>query len=364
MSIMQARLENEVTVYTAGGDGLPSSGAADGYRVERIRPLMRLYGNPVMPSLLLKLLSESGKYDIIHAHSHLYLSTNICSLVRKLRPTPLIITSHGLTSQTAPGWLNRIYLATLGRWTLNAADRVICYTDEEKKEMERLGVDGRKISVIHNGIDTALFRPAEKRGDGNRLLWIGRLVPGKGVSYLIDAFAEAAKAKESLRLEMVGRGPQLEATMKRISELGLGGKITIKEYLPNEELPQVYRNSDIFILSSLTEGVPRTMLEAMSCGLPVICTDLPQLRRIVDGCGLLVPLRDSRALADAILRVSSDPALAQSLGSRGREKVANGFSWDETVRKTLQLYHEVIQCRRAYSYEGERCDAHPDGRTV
>jgi glycosyltransferase involved in cell wall biosynthesis len=364
MSIMQARLENEVTVYTAGSDGLPSSGAAEGYRIERIRPLMRLYGNPVMPSLFFRLLSESGKHDVIHAHSHLYLSTNICSLVRKLRPTPLIITSHGLASQTAPGWLNRIYLATLGRWTLNAADRIICYTEEEKKEMEMLGVDGRKICVIHNGIDTGLFRPAEKRGDGSRLLWIGRFVPGKGVSYLIDGFAEAVKAKESLRLEMVGRGPQLGAIREKIHALGLDDRITIKEYLPNEELPAVYRNSDIFILSSLTEGVPRTMLEAMSCGLPVICTDLPQLRRIVDGCGLLVPLRDSKALANAILRVSSDPGLAQSMGSCGRERVVRDFSWDETVRKTLQLYNEVIHCRRAYSYEGERCDAHPDGRTV
>lgn len=364
MSVMQAKLENEVTVYTSRHDGMPFTETINGYRVERFRPLMKLYGNLVMPSLLLRLAAENKNYDIIHAHSHLYLSTNICSLIRKFSSTPLVITSHGLTSQTAPGWLNHIYLATLGKWTLNAADRIICYTEEEKEEMERLGVDGRKIRVIHNGIDTSLFKPAERRGDGNRLLWIGRFVPGKGVHYLIEAFAEAIMVKHDLRLEMVGKGPQLGAIRERVHELGLDAMVKIIEFLPNEELPAVYQSADVFILSSLAEGVPRTMLEAMSCGLPVICTDLPQLRHIVEGCGLIVPARDSKALAKAILKVSSDPALAQSLGSCGRERVMKSFSWDETVQQTLLLYRDVIESRSAHHYEGERCNAHPDGRTV
>jgi glycosyltransferase involved in cell wall biosynthesis len=364
MSILQAGMGNNVTAYTVKTANRPRAETVEGYRIERFKSLVKLYGNPIMPSLFIRLMAEKNKYDIIHAHSHLYLSTSICSLIRKLRGTPLVITNHGMRSQTAPGWLNDLFLATLGKWTLNAADRVICYTEEEKSEMVKLGVGPQKIRVIHNGIDTGLFMPSGKHGDVNRLLWIGRFVPGKGVFYLIEAFAEAVKEKPGLVLTMVGNGPQMGAAREKIRELGIDDKVTIREFVPNEELPAVYRGADVFILSSLEEGVPRTILESMACGLPVICTDLPQLGRIVDGCGLIVPVGNSEALAKAILRVASDPDLAHRLGACGRERVIKSFSWDDTVQKTLSLYHDIIESRSAYYYESERCDAHPSGRTV
>lgn len=364
MSMLQANIENDVTVYTVKPDDRPYEEIVGLYRIERFKPLIKFYGNPVMPSLFFRLMAEKNRFDIIHAHSHLYLSTNFCSLIRKFSSTPLVITNHGLTSQTAPDWLNSFYLATMGKWTLKAADRVICYTEEEKREMEKLGVDARKICVIHNGIDTSLFKPADKHGDGNRLLWIGRFVPGKGVDYLIEAFAEAVKVKRDLRLMMVGKGPQIGAIEEKIRAFGLDAMITIKEFVPNPELPAVYQSADIFILPSLAEGVPRTILEAMSCSLPIICTDLPQLRHIVDRCGLMVPVKDIKALAKAILKIASDADLARELGACGRERVMKSYSWDDTVQKTVLLYHDIIESRRAYRCESERSNAHPSGRTV
>jgi glycosyltransferase involved in cell wall biosynthesis len=364
MSMLQANMENDVTVYTVKQNDRPYEEIVSHYMIERFKPLIKVYGNPIVPSLFFRLMAEKKRFDIIHAHSHLYLSTNFCSLIRKLSSTPLVITNHGLTSQTAPDWLNSFYLATVGKWTLKAADQVICYTEEEKKEMEKLGVDARKIRVIHNGIDTSLFKPADKHGDGNRLLWIGRFVPGKGVDYLIEAFAEAVKEKPDLRLMMVGNGPQIGAIKDKIRTLGLDAVITIKEFVPNQELPAVYQSADIFILSSLAEGVPRTILEAMSCGLPIICTDLPQLRHIVDRCGLMVPVKDAKELAKAILKVASDVDLARELGICGRERVMKSYSWDDTVQKTLLLYHDIIESRSVRHYESERCNAHPSGRTI
>lgn len=364
MSIRQAGQGHEVTVFTAGKDGLPDVETIDGYGVRRFRSPIKLYGNPVMPSLFLRLAAENGRFDIVHAHSHLYIATNVCALVRLFSDTPLVITNHGLTSQTAPTWLNRLYLVTLGRWTFNAADRVICYTEEEKGAMEKLGVDGGKIRVIHNGIDTDLFRPADKVGAGDRLLWIGRFVPGKGVEYLVDAFAEAINVRPGLSLTMVGQGPQLDGIKEKIRGLGLDQAIRIVEFVPNEALPDVYRDADIFLLSSLAEGVPRTLLEAMACGLPVICTGLPQLKRIVHGCGLTVPPGDSHTLAKAIQMLVSNPGLAHELGVGGRERVQKNYSWDDTVQKTLLLYGDIIESRRSYRYESERSHAHPSRRTV
>lgn len=364
MSRMQVKMGHEVTVYTAGGEGLPREETVEGYRIERFGPLFKIFGNAVMPSMFFRMLLDKKSYSVIHAHSHLYISTNICALIRKFKETPLIITNHGLMSQSAPGWLNDLYLATLGGWTFKAADRVICYTEEEKEEVARLGVDRRKIVVIHNGIDTSLFKPGDRQGNGGRLLWIGRFVPGKGVEYLIDAFSEAVKVKPWLKLMMIGNGPGLPAMKEKIRLLGLSDKITIKKFIPNTELSAVYQDADVFVLSSLMEGVPRTILEAMSSGLPIVCTELPQLRHIVDQCGLMVPLKDSKALAKMILLVASDPGLAYKLGKCGREKVVKYYSWDDTVSKTMLLYRDVILNIGASDYEGERSDAHPYGRPI
>lgn len=345
ISRLQVKMGNEVTVYTTRRRREARKGVIDGYNVERFKPLLTIFGNNIMPSMFRCIRANNNYYDIVHAHSHLYLSTNMCALIRKFGSVPLIITNHGMTSQTAPEWLNRLYLATLGKWTFRMADRVICYTDEEREEMKKLGVDSKKICVIHNGIDTGLFTPGANPKGFGRLLWIGRFVPGKGVDYLINAFSEAVKEKPWLTLTMIGSGPGLKDVRDKIKILGLGEKIHIKEFVPNMEMPAIYQNADIFVLPSLMEGVPRTILEAMACGLPIICTDLPQLRHIVDQCGTMVPVKDSKSLAQAISQIVSDDALAQKQGKCGRARVEKDYSWDDTVRKTLTLYSETISDR-------------------
>ena len=81
----------------------------------------------------------------------------------------------------------------------------------------------------------------------------------------------------------------------------------------------------------------------MSSGIPVVCTELPQLVDIVNGCGLLVPLRDPKAVSDAISEILSDRSFAHELGQNGRENIITNFSWEDTVEKTLKLYEELIK---------------------
>ncbi|MCL0048583.1 glycosyltransferase, partial [Dehalococcoidia bacterium] len=190
MSKEQVKLGHDVTVYTSGADGRPMREFKDGYKIIRFKSIMKLMGNTFMPGLLFKLMRAKNDFDIIHAHSHLYFSTNLCALVKKLGSPPLVITNHGLFSQTAPLPIQKIYIPTIARWTLRSADRVICYTTEEKTKLEEIGIDSANIMVIHNGIDTKVFTPPEKRQGktSNQILWIGRFVSGKGVDCLISAF--------------------------------------------------------------------------------------------------------------------------------------------------------------------------------
>jgi glycosyltransferase involved in cell wall biosynthesis len=343
MSRLQAWEGHDVTVIT-NGRGTERKALMleqEGYHVLKIPASLCIFGNTICLALPSHIRRIHRQFDIIHAHSHLFFSTLVCAIIHRLRSTPpLIITNHGLISQTAPVWLQKIYLPTLGRWTLDSADRILCYTETEKQQLVDFHIDPEKITVIHNGINTKVFFPSEKK-PGKQILWIGRYTPGKGVEYLIEAFALFHREFPEYRLLLIGDGPKKEQITRMIRELGLASSVTLLDFVPNADIPAMYRQSAMFVLPSLEEGVPRTILEAMSSSVPVVCTDLPQLVDIVSGAGILVPVKDSKALAKAISHIASHPDEARKLGEYAHRQVVSRYSWEDTVFKTLRLYKEV-----------------------
>ena len=343
MSRLQAQAGHDVTVLTYRTDsGQPPSEEGDGYHIVRSDASFRLFGNTISFTQLSSLTKCWNSYDIVHAHSHLFFSTVLCALARKFRSTPLVVTNHGLVSQTAPGWLQRLYLPTVGKWVFRTADAIICYTETERDQVVDLGVSPEKIHVIHNGIDISVFAPSTSSSSKKQILWIGRFTPGKGVEYLLKGFQAFAQEFPDHTLAMVGRGPLKDDFAKMILEMGLEKKVVLKDFVPNKDLPNLYQESSLFVLPSLEEGVPRTILEAMACGRPVVCTALPQLVDIVSGCGVLVPTRDAGAVADALSTLVSDPVLARNLGQSARARVVSQYSWDDTVARTLDLYASLV----------------------
>lgn len=341
MSKEQVKLGHDVTVYTSLSGESKNKEVRDGYKIERFKD-HRVMGNSISMPLFSRLRDKRNDFDIVHAHSHLFFSTFLCAAIRNRGSTPLVVTNHGLISQTVPLWINNSYNHVVAKRIFNASDKVICYTEEEKSRVIKLGVDPEKVEVIHNGINTELFTPKPNKEKTNQLLWIGRFIQGKGVKYLINAFKLVLDQHPHLKLLMVGKGPLKEDIEEKIIQLGLQDNVTIKEFVPNSEILKLYQNSDVFVLPSLEEGVPRTILESMSCGVPVVCTELPQLLNIVKGCGITVPTKDSHALAEAIIKLVDDEDLSRKLGKNGREKVYKDYSWEDTVKKTVKLYEKLI----------------------
>ncbi|WP_269848922.1 glycosyltransferase family 4 protein [Methanosarcina horonobensis] len=187
MSKMQASVGHEVTVYTSIWEDEPLEEVRDNYRIVRFRGIT-IFRNPISPNLFYRLLRERNKYDVIHAHSHLYSSTVFCALMRMIGSSPLVVTNHGLISSIVPMWLQKIYIPTIGRWVYDTADRIICYTETERDQLIDLGIQPKKITVIHNGIDTEHFAPLTNIPPKKQILWIGKYVPGKGVEYLLRGF--------------------------------------------------------------------------------------------------------------------------------------------------------------------------------
>lgn len=343
MSKEQTKMGHDVTVYTASEGAKSAYEAPEGYYVRNFKPFAKILGNSIMPELFVDLVKDQSKHDIVHAHSHLFFSTNLSAVARKLGSTPLVITDHGLNSQTAPKWFQDLYSSTGAKLTFAAADKVICYTETEKNELVNIGVESQKIKVIHNGIDTDLFVPLKETSfDKKNLLWVGRYAKGKGLDYLIDAFSILKTRHPDISLTLVGKGPEKDHITQKIHDLNLESSIIMKDFVPNSKIVGMYQNSSVFVLPSLEEGVPRTILEAMSCGIPVICSKLPQLVDIVNGAGVLVPVKDYQTLADSISEALSDSSLAIKFGENGRRRVVENYSWKDTVNRTVQLYEELI----------------------
>ncbi len=338
----QSNSGHEVMVYTCIPDESGSKQIPVNYSIKNFGRKLVLAGNTISPKMFLAIAKDCRKYDVVHAHSHLYLSTFICSLLRRVRKFNFVITNHGLVSQSVPSWFQKMYNATFGRFIFSSADLVITYTKEEGETIA--GWIGRSDSIrlIHNGIAVERFQAPLNVRKKNQILWIGRYVPGKGAKYLLEGFSRFSRDHPEYSLMMIGHGPEKELIKQLVASLEISKKVVMVDFIPNTELHRVYEESAIFVSSSLAEGVPKVMLEAMVCGLPVISTDLPQLIDIVDGCGVIVPCMNSASIAEALEQLTASPDLMMLYAENARRKVLNGYDWKDVVRRTNAAFASVV----------------------
>lgn len=341
MSRDQAAMGHDVTVVTidTGVEG-PHTEERAGYTVVRYPPTLELLGNDLSVGVG-QYLAEAAAFDVIHAHSHLYFSTNLAALKRRFGSIPLAITNHGLYSQTAPEWVFDWYLETVGRWTFDRADAVFCYTEADARRIRGLGVRS-DIEVVANGIDVNRFRPegpgsSRIAHDGPVVLFVGRLVEGKRPEDAIEAVQRVRHDHPDVRLYVCGEGP-----LRDDLEANAGEGVEFLGQVPYDEIPAVYRSADLLVLPSRTEGLPRTVLEAMGAGVPVVCSALEQVVPIVDGAGQTVPVGDVEGFAGAIERLVAEPGTRDRFGATGRTRIENGFEWDLTVEQTTRTLQRLV----------------------
>ncbi|HJJ47882.1 MAG TPA: glycosyltransferase family 4 protein [Methanocorpusculum sp.] len=342
----QAAAGHNVTVYTCIEDKPDGVVSSENPRVYNIGRGLVLFGNSLCFNVYHLLKKHAPEYDIVHTHSHLFFSSLMCALYKRLHKKSMIlaITNHGLISQNVPEWFQSLYNRVFGKFIFSSADAVISYTAEEAKVIENWGVNPEKIHIIHNGIKVERF--LQQCSDIQRkkqIIWVGRFVIGKGVHELAEGFAAFSKKYPKYSLLMIGKGPEKDAVVQKIEDLGVSDKITILDFVPNDKMQAMYEESEVFLLPSYAEGVPKTMLEAMVCGLPVITTALPQILDIVDGCGFIVPVKDAGAIADALSEMVADSDQMRRFGEASRKKVLENYDWGDSVEKTTELFEELIK---------------------
>lgn len=281
---------------------------------------------------------------VLHTHNsgpHL-----VGALAARFGGAPVLVhTKHGRN------YVDRRKAVLASRLASRLTARVVAVSHDAAqvaREIEK--APSRLVSVIHNGIDVSRFatRDAhEAPPDGAaRAVHVARLNRVKDQTTLLRAARIAADQEPRFSLDIVGDGPAKSDLERLRAELRLEPHVRMLGM--RDDVPQLLHQAHYFVLSSISEGISLTLLEAMASGLAIVATDVGGNREVVDHerTGLLAPARDPEALAAAMLRVTRDPALARKWGAAGRTRVEKDFNLTNTVNAYERLYLELLGKRR------------------
>jgi len=298
---------------------------------------------PTFPRLM-----YSFDADMVHVHE-----PNPLAVLSYLKVKPggkLILSFH--SEVVRQQILGKVYQPFLKR-ILQRADRIVVGSPPPIEHWSALAMVRGKCVVVPFGIDVRPLQDVKKHADAAReirhrfgaplLLFVGRLVYYKGLEYLIEAM-RAVPA----RLLIIGDGPLKAKLAQTVQQNGLSRKVVLLGERPLDQLPAYYHACDLFVLPSThkSEAFGIVQLEAMTCGKPVISTDLPSGVPWVnqDGqTGLVIPPKDISALIGAINLLLSNQSLSLQLGQGGRQRVEQEFTCERMGTRLLRLYEEVLR---------------------
>ncbi len=284
------------------------------------------------PGLVLRLsrLFRRHQIDIVHTHDerpHIYsaFAARLAG-VRRLIHTR----HHGMADRLTPRQTGLVRMAS------RLTSRFVCVSADSARQAIDRGVSPRIVRTLHNGIDLTRFDPPEAR-DGGPVVAVARLSPEKDITTLLRAAALAVAEDSSFRLEIAGDGPCIADLRRTTADLGLDGCVDFHGQV--RDVPALLARAGLFVLSSLTEGVSLTLLEAMACGLAIVATRVGGNPEVVaEGeTGLLVPPGDPAALAQAMLRLRRDDGERNRMEQAGRRRVERCFD----VRRMTAAYEAL-----------------------
>ncbi|MDT4332542.1 glycosyltransferase family 4 protein [Methylomonas sp. MED-D] len=289
-----------------------------------------------------------GNYDVIHVHWP--FPHGIWGYFAAMaHRTPIVLTFHGaelLLSKKFP------FVAYFIRHAVRHAQALICNSNYTAGQLAALtGVPVASIHVIPFGA-TVEIKPVEK----NRakpvkdVLYVGRLIERKGVGYLLNAWPDIVKHTQA-RLHIVGDGDKAAEWKALAQTLGIEASVSFHGVVTNEQLEQLYREADVFVLPSIvdsrgdTEGLGIVLVEALAYLTPVVACDVGGISDVIrDGeTGLLVPQRDAKALTDAVLKVLENPELAERLVNAGAAHARTYFDWRRIIDALSNVYGSVTR---------------------
>lgn len=298
--------------------------------------------------LVRRLARVCRQHQVAIWHGHDYKSNLLGLLVRMMWRMELVTTLHGWTNLTG----RTPYYVKIDKWCLPFYRAAICVSEDLLVECERLGLRDERCHLVHNAIDTEDYRrcrtveSAKQElgfGTGEILLGaVGRLSPEKGFDLLIRAIADLRNEGQRVCLAIAGDGAAQAELQKLIDSLGAADYVRLLGHVSDPRL--LYQAMDAFVLSSLREGLPNVVLEALSLETPVVATRVAGIPKMLthEVDGILVEAGSIEPIKDAIRRVVGDQGLRQRLAIAGRALVERRYSFARRMERMVSIYDEVL----------------------
>lgn len=343
-SLLKIDKENEYVIFYNSKEHLGRFSQAKEVVVPFSNPAMRLFRE----HLLMPYFYKREGLDMVH---------NTKSATSFLKPCKTVVTIHDIIPLTNPEtetfaaktyWKIQIPIAA------RRADRIITISEYAKKEIAKyFGIREELITVIPNCFEER-FQSIAERSEVDKImekyslpkdyiLYVGTIQPRKNLDMLIKTFSNLKKSgRIKQKLVIAGRKGWLYTSLfELIKELDLEHEVIFTGFVPDEELPYIYNGATLFVYLSLFEGFGIPPLEAMACGVPVICSNTTALPEVVGDAGILVNPMDQKAVEDAMLYVLENPPMQKEMKEKGVIQ-AKRFSCERIAKETMMVYYEVV----------------------
>jgi glycosyltransferase involved in cell wall biosynthesis len=357
--LIRLRLVDSITVLTPRlpPEGLAFEQLAPGYRVIR-HPAFELIPNFPCPSIWQPALWRAARvalrpreYDVVVSHTRFFLSSAAALLYSRITATPLIHIEHGSDYVQLGSSLHsraaRAYDLSLGRLVLRHAHAVVAISQAAAEFVRELA--GREAHVIYRGVDHDRYDRVEPSAEllaiaagRPTVTFIGRLIDGKGVADLIEAFARLSGADALLCI--VGDGPRRGELEALAHDRGLEDRCVFLGFQQEADALALIRATDVVVNPSYTEGLPTSVLEAALLGRAILASDVGGTPEVVSHgeSALLVPPRDIDALSDGLGTLLGDPTLRARLGARAHTDAVLRFDRSASARGFAALARQLI----------------------
>jgi len=339
-TVMGLRALGHRTMLVAHSEGALRQRAKEGLDLLPLAPKTEM---DLTAAWRLSRIVKQLKPDIIHAHDPHAVAMAALALSMSTQPAkPPLVAARRVDFHLKGN--------ALSRWKYRQVDSFICASEAIRQMLIGDGVPGARTVTVHEGIDIERVdaaEPANLHGEfwlphhapivGN----VAALVGHKGQKHLIEAARRVLPQMPDARFIIAGEGELKPALERQIKDHHLEKHVLLAGFRP--DVLSLHKAFDIFVMSSVTEGLGTSLLDAMAAGKPIVATRTGGIPEVVaDGeTGLLVPPRDEEALADAIVRLLKDPDLRREMGEAGRVRARNLFSLERMVQNTLNVYQRV-----------------------
>lgn len=311
-----------------------------GIKIKNVFTVNRKGIAAVISSVSASFLSSLGKYDIVHIHAE---GPAFMCWLPKLMGKRVIVTIHGLDHKRAKwGRLASTYIMLGEKNAVRFADEIVVLSKGIQHYFQK--IYGRRTVFIPNGVNRPVIRKADliKRKWGlekdSYILFLGRLVPEKGETYLIKAFKQVRTEK---RLVIAGGSSDSEIFINELKKLAQEDeRILFTGFVQGQLLEELYSNSYIYVLPSDLEGMPLSLLEAMSYGNCCVTSDIPECIEVVEDKAITFEKGNVSDLEKKLQNLCDDEQLVNKYKSNATEFILYKYKWENTVRKTIELYRK------------------------